>query len=247
MLIYGSEVQRDVFPWANLGLMAIMAAVFWMELRVDPNQVRAHVFDPVSGNGVLTAVFLHASLGHLIGNLMVMCAFGNAVTNRLGNIGYAVFFVLCGVFANIFYSLFETRGALGASGAIMGVVAAFLVLYPLHDIKALIFWYRVRIASFWIILAWIAFDLIGAVRGTGHVAYHAHLGGALFGIAWTVAAVYLRFIRAKPREPTFMSVFLGIKDPTAAGDVETSVTKAVRGTKPYWDEPITTRREKKKP
>jgi membrane associated rhomboid family serine protease len=246
MLIYGSEVPRDVFPWANLGLIAIMIAVFSMDLRVDPAQVRAHVFDPASGHGVLTAVFLHADLVHLIVDLMVLWAFGNAVSNRFGNIGYALFFVLCGVFANVFYGLFETHGELGASGAIMGVVAAFAVLYPLHDIKALVLWLPVRIAWFWITLAWIAFDVFGTVRGTGRIAYHAHLGGALFGIVWTVAAIYLRFVRAKPREPTFMSAFLGIRDPTVAGDVETGVTRSMQGTRPYWDEPITTRRVKKK-
>jgi len=131
-------------------------------------------------------VWLHTGLVHLLGNMLFLWVFGNAVCSKLGSLWYAVTYVGLGVISGITHLLFDSAPAVGASGAINGIVGLFLIFYPLNGVRCLLLLlYRpitFEVSSYWVILMWFFFDVLGAVRGGGGgVAYYAHIGGLVSG------------------------------------------------------------------
>lgn len=142
--------------------------------------------------GLLGHMWLHGGPLHLIGNLIFLWLFGNAVCSKIGNLYYLPVYIGLGLVAAVSHLLFFDVPAVGASGAINGLVGMYLVFFPENSISCFfcwIFlpqrpvWFSVR--SFWMILLWFAFDILGAIYGGGGVAYLAHIGGfvAGFGLA----------------------------------------------------------------
>ncbi|MCN9242899.1 rhomboid family intramembrane serine protease [Streptomyces sp. RY43-2] len=148
---------------------------------------------PVS---VLTAMFLHGSWLHLLGNMLFLLIFGNNIEDRMGHIRYLVFYVACGYAAAYGFALLnaDSRDPLiGASGAIAGVLGAYLVLYPRVKVWILVpflLFLPLRLSA-WIVLGfWFVLQAIyssgSAVSSAGTVAYVAHVVGFIVGmlIAW---------------------------------------------------------------
>ncbi len=135
------------------------------------------------------------SVVHLLGNMIFLFCFGNAINAKLGHATFLVFYVATGTLAGLAWLMFGGGGGLiGASGAIMGVVGAFFILYPRNDVSVSYFlvfrWGTFRCPSAGIILCYLAFDVLGLVAaGASHVAYIAHVVGMLAGIV--VAVVLL--------------------------------------------------------
>jgi membrane associated rhomboid family serine protease len=148
--------------------------------------------------GLLGHMWLHGGLLHLLGNMWFLWIFGNAVCSKVGNIKYFLFYVLLGVAAGVSHLLCDGDPAIGASGAINGVVGMYLVLFYENEITCLfalwiilpiyIRWFAV--SSIWIIILWVFWDIVGAFWGTRPVAYFAHLGGfaAGFGMVMFLCA-----------------------------------------------------------
>ena len=144
--------------------------------------------------GLLGHMWLHGGILHLLGNMWFLLVFGNAVCAKIGNLRYLLMYVLFGVSAGIVHLLWVGGPALGASGAINGVVGMYLVLFPENGIKCYFFFWFILfclrsfvVRSCWMILFWLSWDIVGALRGSGErVAYFAHLGGFAggFGIAF---------------------------------------------------------------
>jgi len=147
-----------------------------------------------------TCVFLHGSLMHLVGNLWFLYIFGDNVEDRLGHRGYLLFYVGCGVAASMAHYFFESTSPLptiGASGAIAGVMGAYLFLYPHANVVSLVpivFLLQMMVIPAPIFLGlWFVMQLlqgtfsIGATEATG-VAWWAHIGGfaAGFLVAWVL-------------------------------------------------------------
>jgi membrane associated rhomboid family serine protease len=132
-------------------------------------------------------MWLHDGYLHIIGNLIFVWVFGNAVCSKVGNILYVPLYIATGLLAAVLHLVFDSRTAVGASGALYGVIGAYFVLYPFNSIKCF-FWFivyvrRFSIAGFWIILLRVALDVLGAVSGyTGGTAYFAHIGGFVSGV-----------------------------------------------------------------
>jgi len=140
--------------------------------------------------GLLGHMWVHGGVLHLLGNMWFLWIFGNAVCAKVGNLRYLLLYVLLGVAAGVTHLLFDSDPAIGASGAINGVVGMYLVLFYENGITCywapiLIYWRQFTVSSFWMILMWLIFDIYGAARGGSGVAYFAHLGGfgAGFGVA----------------------------------------------------------------
>ena len=140
--------------------------------------------------GLLGYMWLHSGLMHLLGNMWFLWVFGNAVCAKLGNFRYLGLYILMGIAAGIAHLLTSSAGALGASGAINGVVGMYLVLFPENDIicywsPIIIYWRQFTVSSMWMVLFWLFWDVIGALLPGSTVAHTAHLGGfaAGFGIA----------------------------------------------------------------
>lgn len=144
---------------------------------------------------VLTAMFLHGSLGHLLGNMLYLGIFGDNVENRMGPIRFLVFYAVMGAAATaaqVLASMVTGQGLLtpmiGASGAISGVMGAYLVLFPRNRVYILTFGFYPMPVSAWFALGiWFLMQLVSASAagpaGSG-VAYAAHIGGFVAGWLW---------------------------------------------------------------
>ena len=144
---------------------------------------------------LITHLFLHGGWLHIIGNMLYLWVFGDNVEERLGSATYFLFYLLCGIAAAVGQGLVSPGPMLGASGAIAGVLGAYLVLFPSARIRTLLFLGifitvlqlpAVIVIGFFILIQLI--DAFGALRLSGHaasdqVAYFAHLFGFLAGVA----------------------------------------------------------------
>ena len=140
---------------------------------------------------VLTAMFLHGGWLHLLGNMLFLFVFGNNVEDRLGRLRYLLFYLVCGYAATYGHSLFtpnDSTPLVGASGAIAGVLGAYLVLFPRAKVWSLLtffFFLPVRLPAwlvlgFWFVLQYLYFRGAGVADGGG-VAYGAHVIGFVAG------------------------------------------------------------------
>jgi membrane associated rhomboid family serine protease len=140
----------------------------------------------------LTSMFLHGSWLHLIGNMWFLWIFGNNVEDSMGRLRYAIFYILCGLAAagfQVFLTPQSVVPMVGASGAISGVMGAYVLLYPrvrVHMLVVLVvFITRITVPAYLMLGYWFLLQLIGgtATAGTesGGTAFWAHVGGFLAG------------------------------------------------------------------
>jgi membrane associated rhomboid family serine protease len=142
---------------------------------------------------LFTACFMHGGWGHLLGNMLYLYIFGDNIENRLGHVKYLVFYLLTGLIASLSHVIsvkfLQTNPlipCLGASGAISGILGAYLILFPKTPIKVLVFVMIMQIPALIALGGWIALQIINGLgmlggRGDG-VAYAAHIGGFLAGM-----------------------------------------------------------------
>lgn len=165
---------------------------------------------------LLTAQFIHVSWVHLLGNLVVLFVFGDNIEDAFGHLRFLAFYLLCGVAGGLMHVAIDPsaiRPLVGASGAISGVIAAYLLLHPRVKVWGLVF-LRVpfRLRAAWGIGLWIAFQIGYAILGgDDSVGWYAHFGGFLAGLVLTPLLV-------RRDQPLF-----GAGDgPNLTGDVEIS-------------------------
>ncbi len=154
---------------------------------------------------VLYSMFLHGGWLHLLGNMLFLWVFGNNVEDRLGRIRYALFYLVCGYAAAYAFALVQpnsTEPLIGASGAIAGVLGAYIVLYPRARVWSLVpflLFIPLRLPAWlvlglWFLLQW-AYSAGFAVSQAGDVAYLAHVAGFILG------ALLALPLRARPSPP----------------------------------------------
>ncbi|MCC7320369.1 MAG: rhomboid family intramembrane serine protease [Rubellimicrobium sp.] len=153
-------------------------------------------------DGLLTSMFLHADLWHLAGNMLFLWIFGDNLEDALGRAGFLLFYLAGGAAAGVAQwavAPWSAAPTIGASGAVAAVMGGYLLLYPRARVDVLIFLvFIIRILPFpaWTILwVWFAFQVVGALASdaaSGGIAYWAHVGGFLAGIALMVPAWFLR-------------------------------------------------------
>jgi membrane associated rhomboid family serine protease len=139
---------------------------------------------------LVTSLFLHGSLLHLLGNMIFLWVFGDNVEDAMGHGRFVAFFLLCGVAAGLAHAWFDpedTRPLIGASGAGAGVVAAYLILYPRVKVWGLFLkGIPLRVPAAWAIGFWIVLQIAAAFFiGDDGVGWFAHLGGLAAGAALT--------------------------------------------------------------
>lgn len=153
-----------------------------------------------------TYMFLHGNLLHLLGNMLYLWIFGNNIEDRLGHIGFSVFYVICGFSAAFAQSVFNAQSSIplvGASGAIAGVLGSYLILFPRARIITLVILFffvtTVALPAFFVIIVWFLLQLLLSIMTLGgkasSVAYLAHVGGFLSGL-------FLIFIFPKRKQRT---------------------------------------------
>jgi membrane associated rhomboid family serine protease len=165
---------------------------------------RSGLLDPALYVPLITSTFLHAGLLHFLGNMLFLWIFGDNVEDRMGHLGYALFYVTGGVAAGLAHVVANPESTLptvGASGSIAAVMGAYLLLYPRAKVVSLVVvFFFIRIVSVPAVIylaVWFGFQILsGSVAqatapGQGGVAWWAHAGGFAFGVA-TVALLGLR-------------------------------------------------------
>lgn len=250
LIPYRVDVPMARWPVANVAILATMVLAFGAQLGMSATRLEELVLGGTSAVGWVTYMWLHGGVFHLLGNMLFLWVFGNAVCAKLGNLVYAPVYVGLGLVAAAAHMAFDGSPAVGASGAINGVVGLYLVLYPRNDISCFyLLLFRpgtFTASSFWLILMWLAFDVLGVALGAPGVAYWAHLGG--FAVGFGLGLILLRTgtVRMEPYEQSLPAAWKAWRDRkkprrTVAARVPRSMASRSRpqdaGTIPFEPEP----------
>lgn len=212
------------FQWITIGLIAANVIVFLLENTPDGQAATAsfalipselfHVqiwggavlapdqpFQVPEGVTLITYQFLHSDVLHLLSNMLFLWVFGDNVEDAMGHLKFLAFYLLCGIAGGLAHSfvLPDSRLPLiGASGAVAGVIAAYLVLHPRVRVWVLAFRFiPLRIAAAWVLGVWVVTQFIMiALAPSDQVAWWAHVGGMIAG------AILVLFLR-RPGVPLF--------------------------------------------
>jgi membrane associated rhomboid family serine protease len=158
-----------------------------------PAYLAGHVSFEVSFVPLLTSMFLHSGFLHLAGNMLFLWIFGDNVEDFFGHVGYFFFYLVCGIGAGLLHVVFNFHSnipAVGASGAISGVMGAYMLLYPRARILTLVFIFPLPVPAvvflgLWYVMQFLAGLSTIGVKVTGGVAVWAHVGGFLLGMLLT--------------------------------------------------------------
>ena len=209
------DVPMYRWPVANFAVIGVTVTV---SLAAMGGAIPAPVLESMilygwRPTGFLGYMLLHGGLLHLGGNMLFLWVFGNAVCAKTGNLAYLVIYAGMGVAAAAAHLLLDGAPAIGASGAVNGVMGMFLMLYPLNNITCgyffIVFVGTFCVSSAWMILLWLAFDLWGAFAGQDSVAYWAHIGGIAAGFALAGLMVNRGWIRMSQTECTMLDYLRG--------------------------------------
>jgi membrane associated rhomboid family serine protease len=214
------------FQWVTLGLIVANAVIFLLQAFSDGANVDSAIASfaltpsrlfhvPIVDGALppggpwpvpewmtlLTYQFLHGNIVHLVSNMLFLWVFGDNVEDALGHVRYLVFYLVCGVAGGLAHAAFlpaSTLPLVGASGAIAGVIAAYLMLHPRVRVWVLAFRFLpLRVPAVWVLGFWVATQLVMVVLAPADgVAWWAHIGGLAAG------AVLVLFMR-RPGVPLF--------------------------------------------
>ncbi len=191
-LPYKDENPSSIFPLVTTCLILANVAVFILSLFDFENIIMTWGFTPAMfiPATFLTSMFLHGGFDHIFGNMLYLYIYGDNIEDRFGRTKYLAFYVSAGVFACLAH-FFSNPGslvpAIGASGAISGVLGAYLAIFPHVRIRTIGPFYMIyRIPAYALIGLWfvmqLMFGTMSLVGGTGSgVAFWAHIGGFVFG------------------------------------------------------------------
>ena len=208
-----------ITPYVNYGLIGINIVIFFYEASLSASQLQSFVqayavvpnqlttsFQsgdltqiPLQAMTLITSQFLHGGFLHLGGNMLFLWVFGNNVEDQLGHIKFLIFYLLCGALAGLaqwFFSMQSTVPALGASGAIAGVLGAYILRFPHAKILTLVplgfFITTFRIPAIFFLGFWFVQQALYGIASLqirsnvgmegGGIAYWAHAGGFVFGV-----------------------------------------------------------------
>ncbi|HEY6352620.1 MAG TPA: rhomboid family intramembrane serine protease [Candidatus Angelobacter sp.] len=212
MFPISDDAPRSTTPYVNYLLIALNTLVFVFESTLTPRQEAmfltqfaffpSHVNQWLSGSlpadaaiiPFLSSMFMHASWLHLLVNMWGLAIFGDNVEDRLGHLRYLLFYLVCGLGANVTHYLFNINSpvpSVGASGAIAGVMGAYFVLFPKARVLTWAFtFFLIRLPAWLVLGYWFVLQfLAGAAAAmsyspheTGGIAVWAHVGGFITGV-----------------------------------------------------------------
>jgi membrane associated rhomboid family serine protease len=231
MIPLSDSVRSRTTPVVTIGIIITCVLVFLLQLA-DPQLVNHWAFKPayllsaefwhvgpaMVAQSILLSIFLHGGILHIAGNMLFLWVFGDNVEDRMGHLRFLAFYLACGACATLVHSFSAVLGlvhdphslelgVIGASGAIAGVLGAYLVLVPQASVRTLviiIFFITIinipapLFIGFWFILQ--LFSGVGSLAGAGgNVAYWAHVGGFVLGFVWAQRLGRGRGRRANPQ------------------------------------------------
>jgi membrane associated rhomboid family serine protease len=195
--------QRRTFPYVTTALVVLNVLVFLLELSQGEKFITDWAFIPARFSGepgadavtIFTAMFMHGGWMHLFGNMLFLWIFGDNVEDRIGHVKFLIFYLLAGLaatFAQYYVSSNSAIPNVGASGAIAGVLGAYLLMFPNSRVNVLLGRQIVAMPAFAVLGLWILFQIISGVgtiaytdesADVGGIAYMAHIGGFVAGLA----------------------------------------------------------------
>jgi membrane associated rhomboid family serine protease len=211
---YSDDNPTRITPVVTYGIIALNVVVFFHQLSlgeqglaqffqlyaVIPEQLTASLTGVPVGQSVpepltlITSQFLHGGFAHILGNMLFLWVFGNNIEDQLGHVKYTIFYLACGVLAALAQWVVSPQSAipsLGASGAIAGVMGAYIIKFPKAPINTLVFLgffiTTLKIPAVFFLGFWFLQQAISGVASlgvqtdVGGVAYWAHAGGFVFG------------------------------------------------------------------
>lgn len=180
--IVSGEDRTDRIEFAHPVTRKVMATI-----DLQPTPISVYIT-------LITSMFMHGGLAHLLGNMLFLWIFGDNVEDRLGHARYLAFYLICGVLASLChvattYALGQNPliPSLGASGAISGVLGGYVLLFPHRRVTVILFRILTQVPAYVAIGIWFLFQIINSLgvlgdRSGGGVAYGAHIGGFVFGL-----------------------------------------------------------------
>jgi membrane associated rhomboid family serine protease len=213
MIPLHDDTPTTIRPYVTVAFIVICCVVFLWQFSSGPQgqQIIAYGFGAVpavlfghaelppelyfipASLTVFSSMFLHGSWMHLIGNMLYLWIFGNNVEDSMGHVRFVVFYLVCGiaaVFAHAVPNAESQIPMIGASGAISGILGAYLLLHPHARVLVLIpigiIMQTVRLKAVWVLGFWIVLQLVSSAfadPSKGGVAFGAHIGGFVAGLA----------------------------------------------------------------
>lgn len=197
-------------PIINYLLIALNVIFFLIEMQGGEEFIQKWAYIPsrfLAHPGsewptLFTSMFMHAGLAHIGGNMLYLYIFGDNVENKLSHKSYLLFYLVCGLAATFAQTITDTSSTIpnvGASGAIAGVLGAYIFMFPQEKIKVLVgqqitIMPSLMVIGFWFILQFMSgVSSLYSQSGEGGVAYMAHVGGFLSGLA--IAIILVPFLR----------------------------------------------------
>lgn len=209
MFPYKDDNPTDTFPFVTIGLIGLNVIVFLLQLMSDVDGKRiVYAYGAIPHNittfestqpihpllTLFTSMFMHGGVFHIFGNMLYLWIFGNNIEDRLGHFRFILFYLFCGIAAALSHTLTASGSGvpmIGASGAVSGVLGAYLLLFPMARIHTIIFLgffvQTVQIPALIVIGFWAIIQLANGLisQGTpsqGGIAWFAHAGGFLAGL-----------------------------------------------------------------
>jgi rhomboid family protein len=199
------DSERRTFPVVTYTLIALNVLFFLVELSGGDEFVKQWAFIPARFSAapasdavtILTSMFMHGGWMHLFGNMLFLWIFGDNVEDRFGHLQFLLFYLLVGLAATLAQFALAPHSSLpnlGASGAIAGVLGAYILMFPQSRVNVLLFRQIVAMPAIIVIGLWIAIQLFSGVGSIAHtretadvggVAYMAHIGGFFAGFLLT--------------------------------------------------------------
>ena len=195
--------QRRTFPYVTISLVVLNVLAFLLELSQGEKFITDWAFIPARFSGepgadavtIFTAMFMHGGWMHLFGNMLFLWIFGDNVEDRFGHGKFLIFYLLAGLaatFAQYWVSPESGIPNVGASGAIAGVLGAYILLFPQSRVNVLLGRQIVAMPAFAVLGMWIVLQLVSGVgtiaatdESAGGIAYMAHIGGFVSGLLMT--------------------------------------------------------------
>jgi membrane associated rhomboid family serine protease len=227
MFPIGDENEHSGLAFITLGLIVVNVIAFLNEINRPEQAVQSFIFawgvvprEYAAGvdlpplipfpywSTMLTSMFLHGGWGHLGGNMLFLWIFGDNIEHRLGRLRFLIFYLACGFAASVAHVVFNSGSAIpavGASGAISGVLGGYLLMFPRNRVYVLTWGGVIAVPALFMLGLWILMQFVNGVgsialtdeTGGGGVAYMAHIGGFVAGLV--LAPLFAMGRRPAPR------------------------------------------------
>lgn len=225
MIPFKDDNPTNIFPFVTITFIVLNIIVFVQQMTspLSPNDIvfaygliphylltltTTQAIHPILT--LFSSMFMHGGLLHLGANMLFLWIFGNNIEDRLGHVRFIIFYLLCGVAAAYSHALAEQSSMvpmIGASGAVSGVVGAYMILFPRAKVHTLIFLGifvqvvklpAIFVIGLWMVIQFLSGILSKGVAGQSGVAWFAHIGGFLFGVIMIKIFLGWGNIEAKP-------------------------------------------------